>query len=103
MVRSCMECGLPLPERTGRKGGQVAKFCSAACRQRFNNRRATRGAELYDFYLSSRYQRATHGGNIAIMNQMANIWREDDKKNRDGRPSWMTPDLSADPHAFSLK
>lgn len=102
MGKSCMECGNPVPERSvgKRKGGQVAKYCSAVCRTKFGNRRAMRGAELYDYFMSGRYQRATHSGAIAVMTQMAQVWRDKDTRERDARQSWITPDLSADPHAL---
>lgn len=94
----CKECGTALPP--AKPNAPHQRFCSAPCRKAFNNRRATRGAELFDYYMSMRYQRKTHGGNIAIMNQMAQAWHDDDRANRDGRPSWMSPDLSGDPRAL---
>lgn len=93
-MRECQECGMVFKPAVSH-----ARFCSAKCRRQLNNRRATRGAELYDYYMSSRFQRKTHGGAIAVMNQMASNWRDTDKRDRDGRQSWMAPDLSADPVA----
>ena len=98
-ARCCAECGVGLPP--AKPNAPHQRFCGAACRKRFNNRRATRGAELFDYYMSMRYQRATHGGNIAVMNQMALAWRDEDRAEREGRQSWMTPDLSGDPNALT--
>ncbi len=97
MGKSCMECGAAILEPSKRKSGQVRKFCSDGCRKRFNNRRATRGAELYDYWMSAQYQRKTHRPGISVMSQMSNGWRDADLAERDGRRSWMTPDLSLDP------
>lgn len=94
--RLCMECGEPVPASIS---GPQRKFCCDAHRKAFNNRRMTRGAELFDRYMAMRYQRSTHSGMIAVMNQMCLNWRETDKRERDGRRSWMTPDLDADPVA----
>lgn len=96
-TKTCQECGTAY---AAAKRDQ--RYCSPACRKSGNNRRMTRGAELYDFYMSMRFERATHSGNIAVMNQMAAAWREDDKVNRAGRYSWATPDLNADPRAFEI-
>lgn len=93
-TRHCQECGSVY---TARKSH--ARFCSTVCRKLHNNRRATRGAELYDYYMAMRFERATHGGSIAIMNQMASNWRETDKRERDGRFSWAMPNLDNDPKA----
>ena len=93
----CLECNAAYTPRAA-----LQRFCSPSCSKVFNNRRMTRGAELYDYYMSMRYERDTHSGNIAIMNQMAMKWRDEDKASRDGRQSWATPDLSADPRAFDI-
>lgn len=93
-MSECHECGKHFSPAVSH-----ARFCGANCRRQFNNRRATRGAELYDYYMSSRFQRKTHGGAIAVMNQMASNWRDTDKRERGGRQSWVTPDLSDNPVA----
>ncbi len=97
--KRCAECGKPFQTSANRPDQD---FCSTPCRKVFNNRRMTRGAELYNYYMSMRYERATHGGNIAIMNQMALSWRDEDRAVRNGRQSWATPDLNADPRAFEI-
>ncbi len=62
--KCCLECDKPLEARKT-KGAEL-KFCSPACRKVFNNRRMTRGAEMYDYVMSGRFERDTHAG----------IWRE---------------------------
>lgn len=82
----CKECGTPL---TGRSK-QPRQFCSTPCRQAFNNRRMQRGADLYDLFMAMRYERdkATDLGIWAIMCRMAQEYREQDARDREGRKSW---------------
>lgn len=82
--RTCKECG----ERF--LGGWLAEFCSSKCKNRFNNRRAQRGAVLYDLFMATRYQRdeAKDAGCWTFMCALAADWREEDRKERDGRKSW---------------
>jgi len=53
MKRTCQECG----ERYVAKKAS-SRFCSTSCRKTFNNRRALRGALLYDAFMAMRYDRA---------------------------------------------
>lgn len=96
--RQCLECNAALAPR--KRNGPAQKFCGPACRKLFNNRRMTRGAEFYDYFMSMRYLRDTHAGAMNVMTQMASKYRDKDKSERDGRPSWHIPDMSADPRAF---
>ena len=48
----CAECGTTFEAKRDH-----AAFCSDACRKAFNNRRMTRGAELYDLFMAVRYER----------------------------------------------
>lgn len=93
----CLECNQPYTPRAKQQ-----RFCSQACSKTFNNRRMTRGAELYDYFMSVRYLRHTHSGMLAVMSQMASKWRDDDEAERDGRFSWVPPDPTADPRAFDI-
>ena len=52
MQQHCQECGEPF---TAKK--HHAKFCSTSCRKTWNNRRAMRGAQLYDAVMAMRYDR----------------------------------------------
>ena len=52
-MRKCGECGIGYPTKK-----KPSKFCSTSCRKSWNNRRATRGALLYDAFMGMRYDRA---------------------------------------------
>ncbi len=81
----CRECGTPFtPRRT------TAVFCSGVCKRAFNNRRAMRGAELYDLFLASRFDRQDPAvdGVWSVLCRMAHVWRAQDEAERDGRKSW---------------
>lgn len=69
------------------------RFCGQPCRLKFNNRRLQRGAELYDLFMSMRYDReaAKRLGVWALMCRMAQQMREDDFKDRGGRKSLRQP------------
>lgn len=84
-VHACLECGKPRTEK--------ADFCSARCRVGFNNRRKTRGAELYDLYMAHRFdrQRAQDMGVFQAINRLASIYRSEDQQERSGRRSWRPP------------
>jgi hypothetical protein len=53
MKNECVECGISYPAKK-----KPSKFCSTPCRKSWNNRRATRGALLYDTFMAMRYDRA---------------------------------------------
>lgn len=86
--RTCLECGGAYRARM-----RHSDFCSPACRRAFNNRRAVRGAEIYDLYMALRYDRETAKVLKVwrLLNRMAAIFREEDEKEREGRPSWRSP------------
>lgn len=87
MCSNCKECGKSL-SGLGLKAG--ARFCSIEHRKAFNNRRAIRGAELYDLFMAMRYDRseAVKAGAWTIMCNLARAYRDSDKALRDGRKSW---------------
>jgi len=98
--RHCMECNKPLPPR--KRNGPQQKFCGASCRKEFNNRRAMRGAEMYDLVMAGRFERATHAGMWRpTLTLLATHYRDKDRRERDGKQSWHTPDLLGDPRALS--
>ncbi len=84
---ACLDCGAGFPAATARE------FCSKACRKRWNNRRATRGAELYDLYMAHRFDRqaAQALGVFQAINRMASNWRQEDRDARGARRSWRLP------------
>lgn len=81
----CAECGAPY-----QAARPTAEFCSAPCRKAFGNRRAMRGAELYDLFMAHRFERqaAQEAHVLQAMNRLASNWRAEDKAQRAGRPSW---------------
>lgn len=85
---ACRECGGP--HAPARAGGE---FCGSACRMAWNNRRAARGAELYDLLMACRYERPR----AAALKLWRFVWRlaaqyrAEDFDQRDGRPSWRDP------------
>ena len=85
----CQECGAAL-------SGEIAgkRFRGQTCRLRFNNRRLQRGAELYDLFMTMRYDRAEAKrlGVWALMCRMGQQMREEDQRDREGRQSWRKPD-----------
>ncbi len=83
----CRECGAAFEPRRARED---AAFCRPVCRSAFNNRRFTRGAQLYDMMMLLRYQRglAKARGIWALLCRMCQDWRAEDVEHRAGRPSW---------------
>ena len=81
----CQECGTHFE---GKK--QKAKFCSHACRMAFTNRRRDRGAELYDMFMSMRFERgkAKDEGVWTLLCDRASAYKDSDKTLRNGRKSW---------------
>lgn len=84
----CAECGEPY-EGLKPFGG----FCCPGHRAQFNNRRKTRGAELYDLVMAWRYQRGL-AKTLALWKlvcRMAGAFRDEDWRTRAGRRSWRSP------------
>lgn len=83
-MAQCRECG------GNHDRPQEAAFCCRECRQTWNNRRLKRGAELYDLFMLVRYERglAKLHGLWSIVCRLAQAWREEDVRDRGGRPSW---------------
>ena len=52
LKKHCHECGAEYETVK-----HDARFCGTKCRKSYNNRRAVRGAELYDLFMASRYDR----------------------------------------------
>lgn len=86
--RACLECGQSFAATVS-----GAEFCGPGCRMVFNNRRAKRGAELYDLFMALRHDRATATlfKVWRLLNRLAAIFRDEDRRERDGRPSWRHP------------
>lgn len=84
----CLECGDCFV--SARQG---TEFCDANCNKAFNNRRATRGAELYDLLMALRYDReqSTVLGVWKVICRICAEYRQADKQARDSRRSWQPP------------
>ena len=81
----CRECGNHfLAKRTTRE------FCSAACRAAHNNRRAIRGALIYDLLMTWRFDRGDGKDSAArdLMGRAAAAFKAEDDRDRDSRQSW---------------
>lgn len=86
---TCLNCGKVFESL--RPKGTVIQ-CSPACRKEFNNRRMTRGAELYDLMMAVRYDRA-EATESALWSKACALmahYRADDDKARDSRRSWQS-------------
>lgn len=82
----CAECG----ERFG-SNRRDAEFCSTECRKKYNNRRAQRGAELYDIVMAWRFGDGEGRINEArdLLCSLVSGYNEQDKAARPGRRSYM--------------
>lgn len=95
--RLCRECG---------EGYQAerrsSEFCTDAHRKAFNNRRALRGAELYDLFMASRFDRdkAKAEGAWSVMCRMASHYHAEDATVRAGRPSWLSVETIKARHQY---
>lgn len=76
----CRECGTAFEKRH-----RTALFCTSACKQRFNNRRRERGAELYDMAMA---------GERDIVTRLLSAYKAADKAQRGGRPSYQDSDMA---------
>jgi hypothetical protein len=81
----CKECGATFAAKRGTR-----EFCSATCRRTWNNRRATRGAILFDAVMAWRFQRGAFeaAGGRKLLGQLASTFRAEDERERGGRRSW---------------
>jgi len=84
----CRECGVKF---NSRRAGR--EFCSPSCRRSYNNRRAQRGAILYDAIMAWRFNRsaARAVGLLTFVCRAASSFRAEDDRERDGRSSWDAP------------
>ena len=76
----CRECQKTLPPPQGRRGQRKSLFCSHVCGQAFTTRRRNRGAEIYDLFYRSRFDRSAADARKVrtAMGQLAIRWREED-------------------------
>ncbi len=98
--RTCSECG-----ETFCTNRPEAEFCSTPCRKAYNNRRAIRGAELYDLIMTMRFDRA-HAKDEGLWSQvcaLAGAYNTADKHYRGGRKSYDKNAHTRLPLAYDMK
>ena len=82
----CRECGAPF-----QAARRTAAFCGVDCKTTWNNRRKSRGADLYDLIMTMRYDRShatAEGVDWTLVSNIARAFRDADKARRAGRQSW---------------
>lgn len=81
----CRECGHPFVAKRATK-----EFCGLACRRAYNNRKAVRGALIYDLLMTWRFDRSDgkDAAARALLGQAAALFKEEDNRERAGRRSW---------------
>lgn len=86
--RVCAECGTDF-----RSAKRHAAFCGDPCKRAWNNRRATRGAVVYDLLMALRHERklATTLKVWSLLCRLAQAFAEEDHLQRAGRKSWRSP------------
>lgn len=82
-LRTCIECGVKFEVHP-----KAGEFCTKPCRKKFHNRRAKRGAQLYDIFMSMRFARGQHPDDWTLLCALGARFREADKALRNGRRSW---------------
>lgn len=76
-VRCCRECNTPLPETLKPN----ATFCGVPCKANWNNRRKSRGSDLYDLWMAMRYER-DDAKSLSVWEEMCRLsegWRDEDR------------------------
>tara|TARA_R110000822_G_scaffold16019_1_gene54858 strand:- start:290 stop:601 length:312 start_codon:yes stop_codon:yes gene_type:complete len=85
MKRTCQECGVSYVAKKS-----SSKFCSTSCRKTFNNRRAQRGALMYDAFMGLRYDRAAAkaaGIDYTFICRIGEMFNDEDAGKRTYRPA----------------
>ena len=80
MKRTCQECGTKYVATKA-----SSKFCSTPCRKTFNNRRAQRGALMYDAFMALRYDRKAAkaaGIDYTFICRIGEMFNDEDKGKR---------------------
>ena len=86
--QTCLNCGIEFDKKPGK--GRHAVFHATSCRKAWNNRRAVRGAELYDIWMLHRYDREAgkEANTLTIMANLARAYHDADEALREGRASY---------------
>lgn len=82
---ACRECGATF---CAQRYGQ--EFCGPGCRRSFHNRKARRGAQLYDLMMALRFERPRPKelGAWSLLCRFAAACKAADDRERAGRRSW---------------
>jgi hypothetical protein len=80
---ACLECGEPV----GATQRNDKKFCCAAHKDAFTNRRKNRGAAILDLMMVNNFDRKNRKGLQTLMYRMCRNWLEEDREA--GRASWL--------------
>lgn len=85
----CRECLTPL--EAGHKASRA--FCSDTCKAKWNNRRKSRGADIYDLWMAMRYERdeAKRLGVWKEMCRLSERWHDEDEAS--GVKSYDRPEI----------
>lgn len=91
-MASCLECG-----KDFRRRGHNGTFCGGVCRRVFNNRRALRGALIYDLTMIANYHDDAEWRKRARDRIQAVLtgWREEDGLRRRYKPAYLAFDDTA--------
>lgn len=89
--RQCLECGDAYQPRH-----PAQLFCCAAHGKAFNNRRAVRGAEIYDLFCALRNDRP-EAKRLGVWTEMCRLelnWRDDDQRAGRRTQSYLPPSMA---------
>lgn len=89
MMPACLECSAPL---TPSRRGQAKRFCCKDHAVKFQNRRMTRGALLYDLFREHRRNRSKAYA-MKLMTEMCRLelsWNDEDA----GRKTWKPAEMA---------
>jgi len=96
--RSCVVCGASYEAKR-----KDAEYCSPSCRIEFNNRRTTRGQQLYDLMMINRHDRdlAKKARVLFLITRLCMYWKYEDNRERAGRRSWRDPQKAIEGAAWA--
>lgn len=90
MTAPCLECGSPVPQTARRK----REFCCREHSNDFQNRRKSRGAEIYDLFRAMRRDRAK-AKELDIWTEMCRLdtlWEDEDRTSGRVTKSYLDPE-----------
>lgn len=96
-MKCCLECGAEFTP-----GAAHGDLCSTAHRKDWNNRRATRGATVFDLLMALRFER-TLAKKLKVWTLLCRLafeYRQEDIRLRAGRKSWRPPEKVIEERPF---